>query len=61
MLLWSRLRSEQADDVGHPGLPSSRFVHGLTATPLGRLLVIRVCIPWSMAHVACGRRNRAPF
>lgn len=59
VLVWSRHPWEQVDDRGHPDLPSGRFVRGVTATPLGRLAVIGVCIPWSMAHVACGRRDRA--
>ncbi|GAB4066115.1 endonuclease/exonuclease/phosphatase family protein [Ancylobacter sonchi] len=61
VLLWSRHPWEQVDALGHPDLPSGRFVRGVTATPLGRLAVIGVCIPWSMAHVGNGRRDRAPW
>ncbi len=38
-------------------MPPGRFIRGVTATPLGPLAVIGVCIPWDGAHVSGGRRD----
>jgi endonuclease/exonuclease/phosphatase family metal-dependent hydrolase len=61
VLLWSRRPWSDVDRVGDPTLPTGRFVAGVTDTPIGPLRVVGVCIPWSMAHVANGRRDRAPW
>lgn len=52
VVLWSRQSWRVVDTRGHPDLPKGRFVRGLTATPLGALDVLGVCIPWSNAGVA---------
>lgn len=39
-------------------LPGGRLVAGVTETPIGAITVVGVCIPWSGAHVAGGRRDR---
>lgn len=57
-LLWSKMPWSDSDPVGHQNLPSGRFVRGQTETPIGVIDVIGVCIPWSAAHVASGRRDR---
>lgn len=59
--LWSRAPWSEVDEVGHPGLPGGRFVAGVTETDVGPLIVMGVCIPWRMAHVATGRRDRAAW
>lgn len=41
--------------------PTGRFVTGITDTAVGPLRVVGVCIPFPMAHVATGRRDRAPW
>ncbi|MBC7985447.1 MAG: endonuclease/exonuclease/phosphatase family protein [Sphingomonadaceae bacterium] len=48
-------------DVSHATdstLPPGRFVSGSTATTLGPLRATGICIPYAMAHVANGRRDR---
>lgn len=56
--LWSRWPWVDVDDVGHPDLPPGRFVAATTATPIGELRIVGVCIPWAGAHVSSGRRDR---
>ena len=59
--LWSRYGWADVDLLGDPDLPGGRFVAGTTTTPLGAVRVIGVCIPWRMAHVSTGRRDRVPW
>ncbi|MDP3674431.1 MAG: endonuclease/exonuclease/phosphatase family protein [Novosphingobium sp.] len=61
VVLWSRQSWEGVDRVGHTDLPTGRFVSGRTMTPLGRVTVVGVCIPWRDAHVSSGRRDRTPW
>jgi endonuclease/exonuclease/phosphatase family metal-dependent hydrolase len=61
VLLWSRAPWESVDQIGHPMLPEGRFIAGRTATPIGMVNVIGVCIPWFHAHVTVGRRDRKPW
>ena len=57
-LLWSRQPWEQVDDSGVASLPPGRFIAGVTATSLGRLLVIGVAIPWSHSRVRGAAEQR---
>lgn len=61
VLLWSLWPWERVDSVGLPELPSGRFVRGQVSTPVGDLTVIGVCVPWRLAHVSTGRRDRRPW
>lgn len=61
VLLWSAHPWEAVDALGDAALPPGRFVRGRTATPLGRLDVVGVCIPWDGAHVRMGRRDARPW
>jgi len=61
VLLWSREPWSAVDALGSPDLPGGRFIGGTTATPLGKLRIIGVCIPWRDAHVRSGRRDRKPW
>ncbi len=61
VVLWSRQPWSVVDTRGHPDLPKGRFVRGVTATPLGALAVLGICIPWSHAGVTTGRRDRKPW
>lgn len=61
VLLWSRHPWRDIDPLGHTGLPSGRFISGLTGSPLGPVRVVGVCIPWARAHVSTGRRDRKPW
>lgn len=58
VLLWSKQPWADVDAVGHPELPTGRFIRGTTGTPIGPIEVVGVCIPWSGAHVSSGRRDR---
>jgi hypothetical protein len=58
VLLWSRSAWRDVDIVGDPGLPGGRFVAGTTETPVGAVRVVGVCVPWHMAHVSGGARDR---
>lgn len=58
VLLWSKKPWQQIDNVGHPDLPSGRFIAGVTTTPIGDISVIGICVPWEEAHVRTGRRDR---
>jgi hypothetical protein len=57
VLLWSREPWKEVDIVGDPGLPSGRFVSGIT----GDVRFVGVCIPWKDAHVKTGRKDRQPW
>ncbi len=46
VVLWSRETWQQVDDVGNDSLPPGRFVSGVTQTPLGKITVAGICIPW---------------
>ncbi|WP_191058877.1 endonuclease/exonuclease/phosphatase family protein [Geminicoccus harenae] len=61
VLLWNRQPWTGSDDLGDERLPPGRFVAGTTETPLGSLRLIGVCVPWSAAHVATGRKDRRPW
>ena len=61
VMLWSKEPWENVDTLGNIGLPGGRFIAGATTTPLGKLRVIGVCIPWSFAHVTTGQRNKKPW
>ena len=61
VLLWSREPWVDADAIGSPELPPGRFIQAATQTPIGRLHVIGMCIPFGMAHVSSGQRNRKPW
>ena len=59
VLLWSREPWTPVFDPVQRELPPGRLVAGVTTTPIGRLVVLGVCIPWRDAHVTTGRKNRA--
>lgn len=60
--LWSRAQWRSVDSLGDARLPPGRFICGKTDRGNGEALkVMGVCIPWRMAHVASGRRDRAPW
>ena len=59
--LWSRWGWTDRDTGGAAEMPGGRFVAGTTPTPHGPVRVIGVCIPWHMAHVTSGRKDRGPW
>ena len=58
VLLWSRSPWTGVDALGSADLPGSRFIKGVTETPVGPLTVVGACIPWDGAHVSGGRKDR---
>jgi len=58
VMLWSRQPWSAVDRLGDRQMPTGRFVVGETQTPLGPVRMAGLCIPWSHAHVATGRRDR---
>lgn len=54
VLMWSREPWTDVDDHGGAGMPSGRFITGITQG----IRMIGVCIPWRDAHVRTGRRDR---
>lgn len=61
VLLWSKRPWTPVFDRLQDDLPGGRLVAGVTETPVGKLTVVGVCIPWSGAHVDDGRRDRVPW
>lgn len=61
VVIFSRFPWRDVDRGADSGLPPGRFVAGTTTTTLGDIRVAGVCVPWRMAHVSTGNRNRAPW
>ena len=58
VLLWSKRPWTPVFDPLQAQLPGGRLVGGATETPIGKITVVGVCIPWRDAHVNDGRRDR---
>jgi len=54
VILWSRWPLEHVSTQVPPGVRTGRLVDAVTATPLGPIRVLAVCIPWRDAHVRTG-------
>lgn len=61
VLLWSQEEWRDVDGVGNDDLPAGRFVAGTTATSVGRIRVIGVCIPYHNANVNVGSKDKAAW
>jgi len=61
VILWSRMPWTNVNSLRHQSLPPGRFVRADTETSIGTLSVVGVGVPWNMAHVSSGRRNRQPW
>ncbi len=59
VLLWSK--EPWGNDACGLEMPKGGFVAGTTTTPIGRLTVVGVCIPWHFACVTTGCKNRPPW
>lgn len=59
VLLWSK--APWRDVECGLEMPTAGFVAGTTETPIGRLTVAGVCIPWHFACVATGCKDRPPW
>lgn len=58
VLLWSKQPWQGVDQIGSPDLPAGMFVRGTTETSIGELTVLGLVIPYHMANVRFGRRDR---
>lgn len=58
VLLWSREPWTEIDAIGSVELPPGRFVMAKTHTSIGELTVVGIVIPYHMANVRYGTRNR---
>ncbi len=61
VLLWSKRPWTPVFDPLQAELPRGRLVAGTTETPIGKITVVGVCIPWRDAHVTTGMANRRPW
>lgn len=61
VLLWSRWPWTPVFDALQDALPGGRLVVGVTETPVGKVTVVGVCVPWGGAHVNTGRRDRVQW
>ena len=61
IMLWSREPWRDVNAIGHSSLPPGRFIVGTTDTNCGPVHVMGLAIPWAMAHVATGQKNRNPW
>ena len=61
ILIWSKNPWSEVDDLGDIGLPTGRFISGVTKTPIGEIRVVGVCIPYHMADVVYGTKDKKPW
>ena len=54
VILWSKNKWTDIDQLGSEKIPSGRFISGTT----NGIKIIGVCIPWRFAHVSTGRKDR---
>jgi len=57
VILWSLDPWTDVSQAEESKLPGGRFISGVTAG----YRIVALCIPWSMAHVSTGRRDRKPW
>ncbi len=57
VILWSKNKWTEVDQIGSKKIPSGRFISGIT----NGIKIIGICIPWRFAHVSTGRKDRKPW
>ena len=57
VILWSKNKWSDIDELGSKEIPSGRFISGVT----NGIRIIGLCIPWRSAHVSTGRKDRKPW
>ena len=57
VILWSKNKWTDIDQLGSKEIPSGRFISGVT----NGIRIIGLCIPWRFAHVSTGRKDRKPW
>ena len=61
ILIWSKNPWSEVDNLGDKALPIGRFISGVTKTPIGEVRVVGVCIPYHMADVVYGTKDKKPW
>lgn len=59
--IWSKYPLEEFDTIGDPDLPPHRYLSALVITPIGKIRVICICIPWHMANVRDKQNKKKPW
>ena len=57
VILWSKNKWTDIDQIGSKEIPTGRFISGIT----NGIKIIGLCIPWRFAHVSTGRKDRKPW
>ena len=57
VILWSKNKWTEVNQIGSKEIPTGRFISGVT----GGIRIIGICIPWRFAHVSTGRKDRKPW
>ena len=57
VILWSKNKWTDIDQIGSKEIPTGRFISGIT----NGIKIIGLCIPWRFAHVTTGRKDRKPW
>ena len=57
VILWSKNKWTEVNQIGSKEIPSGRFISGIT----NGIRIIGLCIPWRFAHVSTGRKDRKPW
>ena len=57
VILWSKSKWTDIDQIGSEKIPTGRYISGIT----NGIKIIGVCIPWRFAHVSTGRKDRKPW
>ncbi len=57
VILWSKNKWTDFDQLGSKEIPSGRFISGITKG----IRIIGLCIPLRFAHVSTGRKDRKPW
>lgn len=58
VILWSRYQWNDIDNVGSTSLPPGMFIKGMTDSGAGPVTVVGIVIPFHLANVTSGRRDR---
>ena len=56
VILWSKDKWTDIDQIGSKEIPTGRFISGVT----NGIKIVGLCIPWRFAHVGTGRKDRKP-
>ena len=57
VILWSKDKWTEVNQIGSKEIPTGRFISGLTKG----IKIVGLCIPWRFAHVSTGRKDRKPW